>query len=373
MIQPSKSPDVIIVGAGIFGLWAARRAIRSGRRVVVLERRSVGAGASGGVLGALMPHMPDRWNDKKQFQFEGLACIGEAIAELEADTGLTCGFRRCGRLMPLKHEKMVEAVAERVAAASANWGGRFRMEWIAPPLAGRMAGNWLDEAQAPFGVQYDDLSARLDPRACLDALKAYLLAHGELREGAQAVRLEPEAGRVVLADGGVVSAAEIVVANGFEAFALLQPFMGGLNGGKPIGRGVKGQAVLAEVEHGDDQPIVFSDGTYVVPQAGGRVAIGSTSVDEWQRGSHPDPQAFDPEDTGFVDRAMALVPALRGAEIVERWANVRPRNMIAGMGTEPFLGKVPGHPRLTALIGGFKTSFGVAHLGDAPRLAAGKQ
>ena len=46
--------------------------------------------------------------------------------------------------------------------------------------------------------------------------------------------------------------------------------------------------------------------------------------------------------------------------MIERWANVRPRNMLLGRGTEPFAGKVPGHDNLFALIGGFKIGVGIA-------------
>lgn len=51
--------EVLIVGGGIMGLWAALLAGRAGIETRLLERKSIGAGASGGLLGALMPHMPD--------------------------------------------------------------------------------------------------------------------------------------------------------------------------------------------------------------------------------------------------------------------------------------------------------------------------
>ncbi|PZR70212.1 MAG: D-amino-acid oxidase, partial [Stutzerimonas stutzeri] len=61
--------DLIVVGGGVMGLWTALFAARQGLSVHLAERRTIGAGASGGVLGALMPHLPDRWNAKKAFQF----------------------------------------------------------------------------------------------------------------------------------------------------------------------------------------------------------------------------------------------------------------------------------------------------------------
>ena len=110
--------DTLIVGGGVLGLWAARHAIKRGEKVMILEKRQVGAGASGGFLGALMPHMPDSWNAKKQFQFDGLDSLAGAVAVLEDETGVDCCYRRCGRLIPFPHEKMASHMPVRTQGAS---------------------------------------------------------------------------------------------------------------------------------------------------------------------------------------------------------------------------------------------------------------
>lgn len=372
---------MLVIGAGILGLWAARHALRAGRSVIVVDEGQAGAGASGGFLGALMPHMPDRWNAKKQFQFNCLDSIEESIRELEADTGIDCGFRRCGRLMPLTHEGMRGHAQVRIAGARANWQGRYSMELVEPPIVDR---GWLDPQSAPFGAVFDALSARVDPRAYGSALREFVAGAGALTEGARVTALEPAAGRAVLADGSSIAAATIVVAAGWRAYDLLRPFLEPLNDGRPAGRGVRGQAVLVEFAHDDNLPIVYHDGVYVVPHAGNRVAIGSSSHDKWDGA----PDAFDPADMDFYHRALKLAPALRDAPVIGRWAGVRPRNtfepaMRAALGGEmerlsisaeqgslpppptgpadPYFGPVPGHENLIALIGGFKITFGVAH------------
>jgi glycine oxidase len=80
--------ELLIVGGGIMGLWAAVHAERLGIDTVLVEAGRLGEGASGGLLGALMPHMPDRWSDKKQFQFDALVALEREIETLEAATGL---------------------------------------------------------------------------------------------------------------------------------------------------------------------------------------------------------------------------------------------------------------------------------------------
>src|SRR5476651_250261 len=47
--------DICVVGAGLAGLTVALEAARLGASVVVLEGRHIGWGASGGLLGTVMP------------------------------------------------------------------------------------------------------------------------------------------------------------------------------------------------------------------------------------------------------------------------------------------------------------------------------
>lgn len=70
---------LLVVGGGIMGLWAAVKAERLGIETLLVEADRTGGGASGGLLGALMPHMPDRWSDKKQFQFDALVALEKRL------------------------------------------------------------------------------------------------------------------------------------------------------------------------------------------------------------------------------------------------------------------------------------------------------
>jgi glycine oxidase len=360
-VHGRKQPDVLIIGAGIMGLWAARHAMGEGLDVVVIEKRQVGAGASGGFLGALMPHLPERWDRKIKFQFDALREIDRAVAALESDTGVDCGFRRCGRLMPIVHEQTLALVEHRIAGARKHWSGEFAIEHLTSPFVEPAAAGWLSEAAAPFGAMYDNFSARIDPRSYLYALATYVRAGGEIIEGAAVRELIPHETAVVMADGARMAAGRIVIACGWEAYPLLEPFMMELSeGASEIGCGVKGQAVLLESRHADDRPILYGDGSYVVPQRGDRVAIGSTSIRDWQSGPYA-ASDFDPDDQGFIDRALKLAPSLRSAPVIERWAAVRPRNTMAGRGTGPYFGPVPGCRNLHALLGGFKIGLGIAH------------
>ena len=73
--------ELVIVGGGIMGLWAALKADRHGIDTILIDGAGIASGASGGLLGSLMAHMPDRWNEKKQLQFEGLLTL-EAVRRI---------------------------------------------------------------------------------------------------------------------------------------------------------------------------------------------------------------------------------------------------------------------------------------------------
>ena len=344
--------DNVIIGAGILGLWAARHALRRGESVAVVEKREIGGGASGGFLGALMPHMPDNWNKKKQLQLDGLIQLPKAIDALQDDTDSNCGYRQCGRIMPLSHEKVLQQVSRRVDGAGKHWPDHQTMK----VLDADAYGDWLNPKLAAHGIQHDTISARINPRATLFALAAYVKSRAEILEGIEVLKIDGT--DVVLSNREVLSGGRVIVANGWEAYPLLQRYFDDFNDHKPIGRGVKGQAVLVAFEHDDTMPIVYHDGSYVVPHPENRLAIGSTSLNNWSG----DADAFDVDDLSFYENALKLVPALADAPIVDQWAAVRPRNTLEGRGTSPWFGPTPLNDRVLALIGGFKITFGVAHL-----------
>lgn len=357
----SQSCDVLVVGAGVLGLWVARHAALAGAKVIICEKRKVGAGASGGFLGALMPHMPDGgWQPKKQMQYEALCDLPEVVASLENDTGGDCGFRRCGRLVPMTHHKMPENADRRVSGAAQFWlddDGKQAFVYENIGVSDVKDDGWMALDIASFGATYDDFSARINPRGYLAALKAFAEENCRLIEGAEIVELNPGEKFVTLANSSKIHAERTVVTSGYEAYPMLQPLMGEMNEGKSIGKGVKGQAVLVQFDHDDTMPIVYHDRSYVVPHKGNIIAIGSTSLSNWSG----DASEFDEDDMDFYKVAMALVPALVDAPIIGKWAGVRPRNTLNGRGTDPFYEAVPGADGLYAVIGGFKITLGVGH------------
>ncbi|CTQ56189.1 Glycine oxidase [Roseibium album] len=340
--------DLAIAGAGIFGLSIAHAAIKAGLNVVVLEAKTVGAGSSGGLLGALMPHMPARWNPKKEFQFQALLKLENHIRKLEAETGLTCGYRRCGRILPLTTADKLEHHLERAEESKLRWHPENTgFSYAVEPSGSRS--DWLYAASAPYGIVYETLAARASPRGYLKALRSFVQDNGHLEEGVSVVGFDEDTSEVTLEGRlSAVSAKRLVLSGGFSAFDLIKQFTG-----ESVGRGEKGQALSLEGKGLEDKPAIYCDGLYVVPHEDGTVAIGSTSDRDFQ-----DTAPSSERTTELLQRATAFCPQLQGRAVLTEWAGIRPRCNKR----DPLIGKLPGFNKIYAATGGFKISFGIAHL-----------
>ncbi len=324
-------PDVLVVGAGIFGLSCAFACAGRGLRVLVAERAHPGAGASGGPVGAMAPHLPEPWSARKQFQLDALLGAEAHWHRIAAAGGGDPGYARIGRLVPLGSAAARARAAARAEAAAARWPDAFRWQ----VMAGTDRPEWLAPAAAAEGAVHETLSARLNPPAALAALVAALRAYGvEIRCGWTAEAVEDHA---VSFDRGRIGAGAVILAAGASGVELAPQ--------APV-QGVKGQAArLAVAAHG--LPMLAADGIYVVPHADGTVAVGSTS-EEGVADTVPDARL-----EALLARAKELCPSLRGARVLERWVGLRPR----GPRPDPMLGPLPGRRGVFVANGGFRTGL----------------
>ncbi|MBB4190781.1 glycine/D-amino acid oxidase-like deaminating enzyme [Rhizobium aethiopicum] len=356
-----SSCDLLIVGGGIMGLWAAVHAERRGISTILADAGSLGGGASGGLLGALMPHMPDRWSEKKQFQFDALVSLETEITALEAETGLSAGYNRSGRLIPLPKPHLNRIARGHSEDAERHWrAGERRFHWHVlgrPDVEG-----WVEASAGESGFVHDTLAARVAPRSLISALVAFLRRARQVRvmENAAVADLNPDRGTAEIG-GETITFGRCILAAGHQSFSVLQGLTPDLK--KPLGQPVKGQAALLKADVDPALPTIFLDGLYVVAHEGGYAAVGSTSENRFD-----DPHSTDAQLDALIEAARAIVPALRNAPVIERWAGLRPK----AIDRDPMIGRHPIHPRLIALTGGFKVSFGLAHrLAEAAVCIAG--
>lgn len=320
--------EFAVMGAGVFGLCAAFSLARRGAKVVVSERLAPGAGASGGLVGALAPHVPEQWNVKKAFQFESLIMAADFWADVARIGGQDAGYARLGRVQPLADAAAVTLARARAENAKTLWQGLAEWRVCAADAVPGLRLHALGGM-----VVHDTLTARLSPRRAATALVAAITAMGgTLRRG----DAPPPGLPVIWATG----------AAGLQAL--------GEDLGVPMGGAVKGQAALLQADW-RDAPQVFAEGLHLVPHADGTLAIGSTSERTFAASDTTDDQL-----EALIARARALSPDLAEAPVLERWAGLRPRSPSRA----PMLGEWPGRPGHYVMNGGFKIGFGMA-----PRLA----
>ena len=313
--------DVTIYGAGVFGLSVAWACQCRGADVRVIDPNGIAAGASGGVVGALAPHVPENWNDKKQFQFESLTMAEAFWAEVSDACGMDAGYGRLGRLQPILEEGQIALAKQRAETAKTFWQGQFHWRVIE-------ADTFANFAPSPSGYLIEDsLSARIHPRRATHALAQAIRANGG------EISLEGKA------EGAVVWATGVA---GLEALSN--------QNGRPAGLGVKGQAALLDFD-GRGLPQLFADSLHIIPHADGTTAIGSTSERDYS-----DPSTTDEQIDAIIARARHLCPALQSATVLEKWAGLRPR----ARSRAPMIGRHPTQANAYIANGGFKIGFGMA-------------
>ena len=313
--------DITVRGAGIFGLSIAWVCAKRGARVCVVDPYGPGAGSSGGVVGALAPHVPENWNTKKAFQLESLLMAEGFWRDVGTAGGRSAGYARSGRIQPVADEAALGLARQRSQTAQDLWNGAATWQVEKRPDTA-----WMPHSPSGWIIR-DTLSALLHPRQAVEALCAALAAHSvEITDHA------PDRGKVLWATGyqGLLD----------------------LNGthSRMVGTGVKGQAAVFGFDAAQS-PQLFVDGLHIIPHRDGTVAIGSTSERDFE---HPD--TTDDQLDHLIGKARIALPILNDAPVIARWAGVRPRARTRA----PMLGPWPGRPDLFIANGGFKIGFGMA-------------
>lgn len=313
--------DITVKGAGIFGLsiaWACRQ---RGANVQIVDPNGAGSGSSGGIVGALAPHVPENWNLKKAFQLESLLMAARFWSEVEDAGGVSSGYARTGRVQPIMQQATLELARRRSESAATLW--KEKATWTVEECGDEA---WRPNSPTGWMIR-DTLSAHLHPRRACDALVAALASKG--------IRVQPDAP----VNG------KILWATGTDGLAQLNHELGRI-----IGSGVKGQAALLQFDaRGGAQ--IFAEGVHIIPHQDGTVAVGSTSERNFD-----DPKSVDAQIDKTVANARRAVPALADAPIIQTWAGVRPRTKSRA----PMLGAWPGRPGHFIANGGFKIGFGMA-------------
>lgn len=314
--------DITIRGAGILGLSIAWVCAQRGAKVRLVDPNGPASGSSGGIVGALSPHVPEKWSTKHQFQLESLLMAQDFWSSVQEHGGLSAGYMRTGRLQPIATEGVLALSHTRAQNAKEFWQGQA--EWSVIPSD--PSNPW--EPKSPTGMLiYDSLSAHMHPRMACAALVSTLEA-----KGVHVQSDAPETGKTLWATG----------VQGLDDLSTAQA--------QDVGAGEKGQAALLRFNM-PNAPQLYADYLHVIPHANGTVGVGSTSERYYD-----DPHSTDGQLEDIIDRIRLALPVLADAPVIERWAGLRPRSRTRA----PMLGAWPDRPNHFVANGGFKIAFGMA-------------
>lgn len=290
-----RHADAIILGGGIIGLSLAFELRKTGRSIIVLDRREPGREASHAAAGMLAPRGADLRPPLRELALASAAIYREFVQEIEDASGMKADLRRQGTILfPDAHELGTLGTNARVLSTS-------EQTELEPNLTPRENAVFLEEHS-------------VDPRALTDACLEAVRQHGvsvAAAEEAREIKQEGESLRVVTQQT-TYSAAVVVNCCGAWAGAIgplalsLRPVKGHMLSVIP---GPKNR-----VEH-----VIHAPEVYIVPRSDGRLLIGSTLE---EKGFH---KRVDPETIRQLHQAAdKLVPRLAEARIHEAWAGLRP-------------------------------------------------
>ncbi|HVX84062.1 MAG TPA: FAD-dependent oxidoreductase [Phycisphaerae bacterium] len=351
--------NIVVVGGGVIGLSCAWRLGLGPARVMVVERRECGAGATLASLGALWPPGALARGALQQWHRECLRKFPAFVRELEEASGVRVPTKRGGRWEILTSAEARERAHREAETACVEWKGWPEIEgrvqaYVGPEEVERQLG--LD---APFGALRCEATGQVHVASLVRSLVLACQAAGvDIRERTEVKRVIVGGERVrgvETAAEGFVPADAVVLCSGAWTSALVAD--------DSVVRPAKGQGIALGVRTGDAPGGIIKRGPiYLVPWGErGEVLVGSTTEPEAGFDEAPTEVAAEMLEAG----AKELWPGLRGAAVLRRWAGLRPD----GPKHRPVMGESHRVGGLWICAGHYKTGIGMA--GETGELMAG--
>ncbi|MBN1528784.1 MAG: FAD-binding oxidoreductase [Thermoleophilaceae bacterium] len=198
--------DVVVVGAGTVGGWAAWNARRIGARVTVVERSTAGQGASSRAAGIV--------------RAQGGTATAVALGRWSIDfyerqrslIGTDSGFRRLGYLLVARTDAEAAEARDRIAMQQ---GEGLDVRWVDPDEAVRL--NPTLSPDGIVGASYSPIEGCIDPPRNVRAYVLALQQAGvELRERCECEEILFGDGRVtgVRAGGETIACSRVILTGG---------------------------------------------------------------------------------------------------------------------------------------------------------------
>jgi len=299
---------VVVIGAGVAGLGIGWKLAKAGADVTVLERAQPGSGATGASAGmiAATAELGDATTPDAIFAKRANALWPAFVEEVEAQSGLSIGFKRNGSLMVMMKRGEPANAHGRDSDVSSIDAAKARA--LEPLLAEGVA-----------GALWAPKEAVVDTHALARALAAaFERAGGKLQLNETAVVIECDGVRVK----GVRTPFHFYEADAYilAAGAWTSRLEGLPPEAIPPVVPIKGEIIVLSPPAGAALPThtVWGNEIYLVPR-GEHLLVGATA----------EQVGFDTAKTQAAllwlrRQSAGLMPALRDWELAEHWAGLRP-------------------------------------------------
>jgi glycine/D-amino acid oxidase-like deaminating enzyme len=313
-------PDVLVVGGGIVGVTTAFACADAGLgEVLLIETGRLGAGATGGATGLLIPE-PHQWSDPEPFVDLERASL-ERWRDLQQALPDGVGLVELDWLGLAPHDGGFAAHQPR----DVQWLNPGQVAQLVPGLARPMEGALIRR------------QARVNPLRAVARLAARLPA---VATGVAATSIDISGDRVVGVgtSSGHISPGAVVFATGRP------PVLDGLPLHIPSDR-VKGHLLVTEPTDVRLPGIVAPVATQI---ENGQLLAGGT-FDTGDETPAVRPDVIDAISTGLT----AVLPRLAGVGVAYQWCCFRPRHP----DRRPVIDKVPGLSNAWLTSGHFRTGI----------------
>ena len=352
-----KSWDIVIVGGGIIGLSLSIALRKRGATVLIVERGEPGREASHAAGGMLVDCPLETQAALQPLASASARMYPEFAYELEVESGMKVDLRDQGAIvfpskehfpLPVRDPEFraaalsfadlerLEPALRRIASDDAQERELARAE-LGPEMSLQEIGDFFKSIYRPaFYVK----ERSVDPRALTTAAWATAKRRGvDFSSGNEVTSVTIVGGRAtgVATTKTVLHAAKVVNCAG--------AWSGQIEPHAFPTRPVKGQMLcLAAPSRELLKHVIRSPEVYLIPRSDGRILAGA-SVEEAGFDKRTDAATMQ----RFHRAAIALVPELRDAKILEDWAGLRPGTPdalpILGATTTPGYYVATGHFR----------------------------
>jgi glycine oxidase len=315
-----STPDVLVVGGGIVGVATALACAEAGvGDVLLIETGRLGAGATGGAAGLLIPE-PHQWSDPEPFVDLERASL-QRWRDLQQALPDGVGLVELDWLGLAPHDGGFAAHQPR----DVEWLNPGQVAELVPGLARPMEGAFIRR------------QGRVNPLRAVARLAARLPA---VATGVAATSVEISGDRVVSVgtSGGPISPGVVVFATGRP------PVLDGLPLHVPSER-VKGHLLVTDRTDVRLPGIVAPVATQIED---GRLLTGGT-FDVGDEAPAVQPDVIEAIRAGVA----AVLPRLRGLGVAYQWCCFRPRHP----DSRPVIDKVPGLANAWLTSGHFRTGI----------------